>query len=61
MCPCCAAESADAEDMNALTIALEIASAHEQLQESCATFRSASGASDEPGASSPGQPNPLPS
>ena len=52
--PCCAAESADPEDVDALTIALEIASAHEQLQESCATFRGASGASNEPG-----QHNPL--
>ena len=35
------------EDLNALAVALEIASAYEQLQESCATFKSAARSSEE--------------
>ena len=53
-----AAESADDEDMDALAIALEIASAYEQLQESCATFKRASGTSENPDSSIPGQIEP---
>ena len=56
----CAAKSADDEDMDALAIALEIASAYEQLQESCATYKKASGTADEPGPSSPGKAKHLP-
>ncbi|CAL5221890.1 g4155 [Coccomyxa viridis] len=52
------AESADDEDMDALAIALEIASAYEQLQESCATLKRASGTSENPGSSIPGQIEP---
>lgn len=56
----CAAESSDAEDLDALTTALEISSAYEQLQESCAMFKSAAPDTEEPQPSSPGQ-SPLPS
>ena len=45
--------------MNALAVALEIASAFEQLQESCAPFEKALGTIHELSLSSPGQPIPL--
>ena len=44
---CLAAQSGDVEDLKALAVALEIASAYEQLQESCATFKSAARSSEE--------------
>ena len=43
------------EDLNALAVALEIASAYEQLQESCATFKSAARSSEEQQHSNSGQ------
>lgn len=43
------------EDLNALAVALEIATAYEQLQESCATFKSAARSSEEQQHSDSGQ------
>ena len=55
MWACLAAQSGDVEDLNALAVALEIASAYEQLQESCATFKSAARSSGEQQHSDSGQ------